>query len=269
MKFFELLASKFPDLDFKLRQAGIDKSPKDFMKMVLISSLYISLGIVVFLFFIFFKLEKNILLLLVLWPILFFLSFFYIMKYPDMKRIHRAKNIEKDLISAGRHILIELESGITIFDALVSVSEGYGETSREFKKIVEEVNMGSSLEKAFDKVLETNPSNGFRRICWQIINSLRTGSDIASSLKIVIDQLTEEQIIEIKNYGKTLNPLAMFYMILAVVIPSLGVSMMLIFSSFFPIPMSMGILLFLVFFLGFIQFMFVSVAKSTRPTIST
>jgi len=269
VKFFELLAGKFPDLGFKLRQANIEKTPKEFMKMVTLFSLYLSIGLVSFLFFIFIKMNKGILVLVVMAPILFILSFFYMLKYPDVKRLRRAKNIEKDLISAGRHILIELQSGITIFDALVSVSDGYGETSKEFKKIVNEVNMGSGLEEAFDKVLELNPSGGFKRICWQIINSLRTGSDISSSMKVALDQLTEEQIIEIKNYGKKLNPLAMFYMILAVIIPSLGVSMMLIFSSFFPIPLSFSILLFVVFLLGFVQYMFVSIAKSTRPIVST
>ncbi|MCK5140290.1 MAG: type II secretion system F family protein, partial [Thermodesulfovibrionia bacterium] len=105
-----------------------------------------------------------------------------------------------------------------------------------------------------------------RRILWQIINSQQTGADIGTSLKSVVNQVTQEQMINIKEYGRKLNPLAMFYMIIAVILPSIGITMFIILSTFLNLNLSLPILLFISFFLGFIQFMFLAMIKSSRPS---
>ena len=82
-----------------------------------------------------------------------------------------------------------------------------------------------------------------------------------------MDQITKDQINEVNKYGKKLNPLAMFYMIIAVIMPSLGVTMLIILSSFIKFELSLTILISLALFLGFIQFMFISMVKFSRPAI--
>ena len=101
----------------------------------------------------------------------------------------------------------------------------------------------------------------------QIINSIRTGSNIAKSLNSVIEQITKDQMTEVNKYGKKLNPLAMFYMMIAVIIPSLGMTMLVILSSFVKFQLTLSILLSLAGFLGFVQFMFISIVKFSRPAI--
>ena len=96
---------------------------------------------------------------------------------------------------------------------------------------------------------------------------MRTGSDVAKSLYSAMDQITKDQITEVNKYGKKLNPLAMFYMIVAVILPSLGMTMLIILSSFIQFELSLTILLVLAGFLGFVQFMFISIVKFSRPAI--
>jgi len=85
---------------------------------------------------------------------------------------------------------------------------------------------------------------------------LKTGAEVADSLRKTLSQITQEEIIEIKEYGKKLNSLVMFYMIVACVIPSLGVTMIVIVSSFMDLDIGMSHLL------------FISLIKSARPMVN-
>jgi len=59
----------------------------------------------------------------------------------------------------------------------------------------------------------------------------------------------------------------MFYMIIAVILPSLGVTMLIILSSFIEFELNLTILLVIASLLGFVQFMFLSIIKFSRPSI--
>jgi pilus assembly protein TadC len=94
---------------------------------------------------------------------------------------------------------------------------------------------------------------------------MTTGADIATSLNAVIEQIVREQRIELNEYGRKLNPLAMFYMIVAVILPSIGVTMFVILVSFLSIKLTFSTLLMIACLVGFIQFLFYTVVKSSRP----
>ena len=83
----------------------------------------------------------------------------------------------------------------------------------------------------------------------------------------MLEQIAKEQTIEVSKYGRKLNPLAMFYMIIAVILPSLGMTMMIVLSSFIELHLSLTILILIALFLGFVQFMFLSMIKFSRPAI--
>ena len=114
---------------------------------------------------------------------------------------------------------------------------------------------------------ETCPSESLIKILWQISNSLKTGSDIARPLKTVTENLIREQRILVNKYAKKLNPLAMFYMLIAIIMPSLGVTMLTIVSIFAGIQLNLMVLLFIVVLNGFMQFMFVAIINYIRPPV--
>jgi flagellar protein FlaJ len=164
-------------------------------------------------------------------------------------------------------LIIEIQSGVPLYDAFINLSKNYETIGKYFKEITDKVNMGTSMEDALNETVDLTPSPEFRRVLWQVVNSLRTGSNIADSLISVIDQITKEQNIKMKEYGRKLNPLVMFYMMIAVILPSLGITMTIVLSTFMNIELGLPVLLFIAFFLGFVQFMFLSIIKFSRPAI--
>lgn len=264
---FQRTAKAFPALKVKLKQAGIDDKPEDFIKKTFISAFYMTTGLVVFLFLVLAKLDvvKGVLFLII--PVVFFVMFFYMMRLPDVRISKKEKEISKEIVFAGRFIIVELESGVPLYNTMLNVSKNYEALGKYFKEMTDKVDLGTSMEDALNDAVEFIPSNDFRKILWQIINSIRTGSNVAKSLYSVMDQITKDQMTEVNKYGKKLNPLAMFYMIVAVILPSLGMTMLIILSSFIKFELSLTILLALAGFLGFVQFMFISMVKFSRPAI--
>ena len=264
---FQRIAKAFPNLKMKLKQAGMDDKPEDFIKKTFVSAFYMATGLVVFLFLILAKLNVVKGIFFVMIPLVFMVMFFYMIRLPDVRISKKEKDISKEIVFAGRFIIIELESGVPLYNAMLNVSKNYEIIGRYFKEITDKVDLGTSMEDALNEAVEFIPSNDFRKILWQIINSIRTGSDVAKSLYSVMEQITKDQITEVNKYGKKLNPLAMFYMIVAVILPSLGITMLIILSSFIQFELSLTILLSLAGFLGFVQFMFIAMVKFSRPAI--
>lgn len=264
---FQRLAKLFPMLKQKLKQAGMDSKPEDFVKKTFLSAFYMATLLVVLLFMLLAKLNvfKGVLFLLV--PLIFFVMFFYMIKLPDLIISRKEKEVSKEIVFAGRFIIIELESGVPLYNAMLNVSKNYEVIGKYFKEITDKVDLGTSMEDALNEAVEFVPSNDFRKILWQIINSMRTGSNISKSLYSVMEQITKDQVTEVNKYGKKLNPLAMFYMIIAVILPSLGITMLIIMSSFIKFQLSLTVLILLACLLGFMQFMFISMVKFSRPAI--
>lgn len=264
---FQKIASASPSLKIKLKQAGISLKPEEFVKKSFFTAAYLTIGIFFFIFLILAKFNLFNPALIVLVLIFFFMMFSYAMKLPDYKIIKEEKDISREVVFAGRFLLVEIESGVPLFDAIRNLSHNFKIIGHYAREIVNKVEFGTSLEDALNEASELNPSGDFRRILWQIINSLRTGSDIAKSLNSVVEQIAKEQMIEVSRYGKKLNPLAMFYMIIAVILPSLGITMFVILSSFIQIHITLELLLIIAGLIGFVQFMFVSLIKFSRPPI--
>ncbi|MBI2124536.1 hypothetical protein HYT92_01980 [Candidatus Pacearchaeota archaeon] len=84
-----------------------------------------------------------------------------------------------------------------------------------------------------------------------------------------IDTLEKEQAVQIQNYGNTLNPLVMFYMLLTIIMPALAltfftiISSMLSLSSFVVKMLFIAIFIFVVLF----QIMFLGMIRTRRPSL--
>lgn len=227
-----------------------------------------TLGFGVLMFFLFSKFSISYFLLAaVIFP-LYVLMFAYMLKMPAINIAKKRRDIDAEVLFAGRYLLIEFWSGVPIYDAIKSVSKNYGTISNYFAEIVEMVEAGMSLEDAIDQAIELTPSSRLRKLLWQIVNSLRTGADISNSLEVVLNQIEREQMIEVKGYGRKLNSLALFYMMIAVIMPALGGILLVVISSFTGITVNIVVLLVVVAFLAFIQLMFVQVIKTSRPAVA-
>ncbi|MGC8929850.1 MAG: type II secretion system F family protein [Candidatus Woesearchaeota archaeon] len=255
----------FHGLKLKLLQAGINYGVEEFIKRTLITSLYFTVFLS-FIVFVFAKELKNKFLYLLI-PVIFIFSFQYFLKLPEVIIRKKERMIGNELVFAGRFLIVELESGVTIYNSIINLSKNFKVIGSYFQQIINKVNMGSTMEEAITEVIEITPSQNFRRILWQLLNSLKTGADVAQSLNAVVEQITREQMIEIQEYGRKLNPLAMFYMMIAVIVPTLGLTILVIIGSFLGINIGIMHLLLIALFIGFIQFMFMAIINSARPSV--
>ena len=202
-------------------------------------------------------------------PVFFYLTFEYFLMQPRVIIRRRARKVDQELVFAGRHLLISMRSGVMLFDAMLGITRDYGEVSKEFNKIVEKVTLGVPMAIAMHDVAEHSPSSYLRRVLLQMANSLVSGSDVADSLESVLDQVSQEQIIQLKAYGQKLNPLVMFYMIFGVIMPSLGVAFLIILLSFVGTGLSaygVGIMIAIFGIVTITQFLFLSVVENSRPS---
>ena len=266
--FLKSVSLRFPLLKRQLLQAQMNYTPAGFVRASFISAAYITAILLIVSWMLLRTGEGAALALLLLAPVLYILSFFYAMQVPLVKARQRAKKIDQELVFAGRHMLIELQSGVPLFDAMLGISRDYGPVSEEFNKIVEKVTLGVPLGAALHEVAENNPSAYFNRMVLQLANSLASGADVALTLQSSLDQISKEQILELKAYGQKLNPLVMFFMIFGIIMPSLGVAFMIMLVSFLGgsgVSIGASALFGILACIGIIQFIFLSMVESSRP----
>ncbi|VVB52122.1 Type II secretion system (T2SS), protein F [uncultured archaeon] len=194
----------------------------------------------------------------------------YMLMIPKSIVNNRVKYLDRNLLFALRSLLIQIRSGVPIFNAIASVASGdYGPISSEFKQVVDKVNSGAPVVEVLEELAVRNPSIYFRRALWQLVNSMKSGSDVGTNLAEIIASLSKEQLIEVHQYKSTLNPLAMMYMMVAVIMPSLGITLLIILSTF-PGMESVGnpsVFWGMLVFLIFMQFIFMGIIKSKRPNL--
>ncbi len=200
-------------------------------------------------------------------PVLGFLIFLTFAYQPRVTANKKSRMLEKELPYALRHMLIEVSSGISLYEAMVSVSSDYGEASNEFKRIVNDVQGGKSQVEALEDSISRNPSIMYRRAVWQMINALKSGADITKTLDSLVDTMIQEQKLEVQNYGEDLNPFILMYLMLAVIFPSLGATLMIVISSFTGFNLSNNMFLGMLGGLAVFQVFFLNLVKSKRPEV--
>ncbi len=60
----------------------------------------------------------------------------------------------------------------------------------------------------------------------------------------------------------------MFYMMVAVIMPSLGITMLVVLSSFVAVQLDLTVLIVIALAFGFLQFIFLAIVKSARPAVN-
>lgn len=194
-------------------------------------------------------------------------SFLTVIIYPQIIATRRMRRLERELVPATRQLIIELKSGVPLFNAMASITGDYGEVSIEFKKIITKINNGVPELDALADASRENPSLQFQKILWQMSNALKTGSDVGTALEAILEELIRERVNQIRRYGQELSPWIMIYMLAAVVLPTLGVTLLIVIASFLAIPVPKMILpIVLVFLLGF-QLFFANLVSTRRPAV--
>jgi pilus assembly protein TadC len=134
--------------------------------------------------------------------------------------------------------------------------------------VAKQVRGGADLSAALEQSASSSASPYYRRIAWQIANANRAGAEISTVLKDIVDYLSEEQKIMIRNYGSQLSPLSLFYMLSCIIMPTMGLIFLAISSTITNIPVSEATLLPIFAFIVLAQIMFIGLIKSRRPAVA-
>ena len=267
------LGAKRKGLEQALRIGGFKESLYEFVQRMLITALMVAGLVVVLLFIVLTKsgltLTESLLFSLVIGLAVLQAFINSLLSFPIQKSKSSGKLVERDIIFAARDLIISLRSGMPLFNAMISVSTGYGQASKQFSKIIERVQLGTPLELAIDQQIEESSSQSFRRIMLQASVSIKAGADVISALQAIIDQLSQERVIALRRYGQRLNALAMFYMLFGVIIPSMFIAVAIILTTFISIiTINVTVLIFVVIGIAFVQFIFLQMIRSSRPSFS-
>jgi len=148
-----------------------------------------------------------------------------------------------------------------------------GPLALDFKKVFYDVEIGkfSTIKQSIDDYLERwrgyAPEfvESFHLIESSLFEPLegRRIEILEKSLQIILDGVYEKML----KYSREIRtPLTNIYM-LGVILPTLGTTMLIVLSSFVDLELSLSSLMIVAFMLAFIQFMFVSIIKFSRPAI--
>ncbi|MEW5955461.1 MAG: type II secretion system F family protein [Candidatus Micrarchaeota archaeon] len=187
--------------------------------------------------------------------------------YPKTIARRRSRRLELHLIPAARQLLIELRSGVPLFHAMASVSDDYGGASEEFKKIVQHIDAGVPEVDALAEAARANPSLQFKKLLWQLSNALKVGSDLGDALEAIIKEFVLERVDQIRRYGQELSPWTLVYMMAAVVVPSLGITLLIVIGSFIGIVLPNVVLAAGLAYLVVFQLFFMNFIGTRRPVV--
>lgn len=267
MSYVNYLLSKHPDLKRKLIISKINKTPREYIKSSLKNAIVYGFFFAILTLFFMGRDNPKI-----GWPILIGLFSVWLFFNMNLKKLDvaiskQAKQIDKGVLFAGRFLLIKLSSGDPLIGAIEEASKNYGVASDYFGEIIRDVELGSTLEEALEKATRYCPSKHLKQILFQITNALKIGIDVTDFLEATIDEIADAQLIEIMKYGKKLSSLTMFYMLLAIIVPSLGMTLFVVIASLISINIDMMAFYVILVVLIFIQFMFITLFKSARPNM--
>jgi len=250
--------------------AHIKDRPEQFVKKMMQGALTYSLGLSVLVFFVLDRLEQPLVFMLLVFPILFFFLFIALINSPITKISRRKRDLDREVLFAGRFLLVKIHSGRPLLNALIDASQSFGVASKYFKELIDDINMGTPIEKALDNCMKYSPSKKFGMVLFQISNAIKIGIDVSEPLSKTLDEISHEQMIEIQRYGKKLNSLSIFYMLAAIVMPSIGVAMFAVIGSLIGFGGEIAGKLFFVVLMALVilQLMFLIIFKSARLTVN-
>ena len=262
------IAQRFPKLKEELRTAHIKLRPDIFVKKTVQLSFMFSIGVAVLLFFIFSIANISMLLIFPVTLVSALGLFMLFINAPKQRIAKRRRELDREVLFAGRFLLVKIHAGRPLLNALMEGASSFGVASKYFKEIVDDINMGTPIEKALDNAVKYSPSPKFRRILFQINSAIKVGIDISIPLESVLEEITHEQMTEIQRYGKKLNSLALFYMLLAIVMPSLGMAMLVVIGGLLGLPIGRNVFFIIILFLMVLQFIFITLFKAIRLSVN-
>ncbi|MFA6490232.1 MAG: type II secretion system F family protein [Candidatus Micrarchaeia archaeon] len=267
------ISSFYPSIKYDLRSIGVTYAPENYCAVAFFSALIWGLIIGFFLALVLSRvsfiqpmLRVFLLLLLALMTTAFFLLLHLF--YPRMIAKNVAERIDRELIFAMRDLLIQLSSGVPLFNAIENVANSnYGYVSREFTIIATHVKGGASLLDEVEAMAVRTQSEYLKKTAWQMATAIRSGSNVTSTIKGVVKMLVDYQFTLTKSFNAELNFIVLIYLMVSSVLPTIGTTVLVIFSVFGMLGVTPEVFMILVGISFFGQAAVIGYVKLKRPNL--
>lgn len=198
----------------------------------------------------------------------FFLLLLVFIAYPLILVKKSVESLDRDLVYALKDMLIQISSGVSLFDALKNVSSAeHGLVSKEFKAVVQDINAGEAQDVALEKLALRSESEFLKKAIWQLVIALRSGASLQGTMKNLVDNLRQFQGAKVKSYTQEMNLWILLYLIIAIAIPSLGATLITILSSFGSSQVREPVFVALLGICFLAEFVIIKYVKLSRPLV--
>ncbi|MEM4634169.1 MAG: type II secretion system F family protein [Candidatus Anstonellaceae archaeon] len=228
----------YPSVRYDLRSIGINYPPENFCAIAFFSALIWGLIISGFVGLLLARNAAVPPVAKIILPVLsiFLVSSFFLvlhLSYPRMIAKSIANKIDRELIFVMRDMLIQISSGVNLFSAIENIANSnYQYMSKEFRIVSNNVKAGASLTEELEALAVRTQSEYLKKICWQIVTAVRSGANLANTLKGIVHMLVEYQFSLSKSFNSELNFIILVYLMTAAVLPTIGTTVLVIFSVF-------------------------------------
>lgn len=255
-----------------MKESGLDIQPGEYIALSLVNALVFFLVLFpVFSWVFLIRLGLLTQALAMGFSVGFGIAFMFFMvfaRYPKIIAGKKGERIDKSLVFVLKDMMLQITSGVSLYNSMINIANSnYGEVSQEFEKSVKRIDSGMSIDKALEELALESKSEYLRRTVWLILSTLRAGASLKGALGTIINDLTMDQHSKIRSYAQELNMWSLIYMLFAVAIPTIGITFMIILSSFAGMGINEVSLLMFISLSVMVQFVMIGFVKSRRPLV--
>ncbi len=264
-------------LAYELYSANINYSSSQYLAMTAVVSTLASLFVTLLLLALFFVTDVFLVYALFGGLFFFFLISFGMLYYPSTVATKRAREIDRELPFALRHMAAELRAGIGLYRVLQSIAVAdYGVLSEELAKTISEIEEGTDTKDALKNLALRTKSASFKNALNHLLRAMKTGGNLSDAMNIIAEEVSFDIRMQISSFTEKMNFFGVIYIFIGIVMPvmlailsgirnaPLGSSV----SFFSALPLTpIVITMIYVILLPLVLFVLVYYIKSIRPAV--
>ena len=129
-----------------------------------------------------------------------FVSFAFEYLYFDVRINSRKDRLNKDALFFFQILSLALTSGNNLKGAIeLTTSSSNSELSLEFKKVISDINVGSTLDEALNDLRERIPSDVINNIILNLTEANIYGSNMIESLNTQLKYLNDKLLLDVRR----------------------------------------------------------------------
>ncbi len=264
----------YPSVRYDLRSLGVESPPENYCAVAFFSALIWStilatvIGALMFMVGGTLPMPVKILMPFLAFVVAAGLVLVLHLAYPRIISGSIAAKIDRELIFAMRDMLIQISSGVPFFTVVENIgSSNYPFLSDEFKEVANKVKAGAPLLDEIEGMAIRTESEYLKKTTWQLVTAIRTGANLSTTLKSIVKVLVDYQFSLSKSFNAELNFIILVYLMAAAVLPTIGTTVLVIFSVFGMLGITSEVFLGIIGLSFFGQIGIIAYVHSKRPNI--